>query len=83
MNDLFGGTVPPRKRATNVSLSSALLAEARALGVNVSQACETGLEAEVRETRARAWLEANKAAIESSNRYVEEHGLPLASHRLF
>jgi antitoxin CcdA len=74
---------PPRKRPTNVSLSPHLLDEAKALGVNVSQACERGLEEQIRETRARAWLEANRAALISSNRYVEEHGLPLLRHRRF
>jgi post-segregation antitoxin (ccd killing protein) len=29
------------------------------------------------------WLEANRAAIESSNKYVAEFGLSLASLRLF
>jgi antitoxin CcdA len=72
-----------RRRATNVSLSPHLLEEAKALGINVSQACESGLEARIRETRGKAWLEANRAALESWNDYVEEHGLPLARHRQF
>ncbi len=72
-----------RRRATNVSLSPHLLEEAKALGVNVSQACERGLEERIREMRAKAWLEANRAALQSSNDYVEEHGLPLARHRHF
>lgn len=71
------------KRPTNVSLSSALLDEARGLGINLSRACEQGLEEEVRKARAAAWLEANQAALESSNAYVEKHGLPLARYRLF
>lgn len=53
------------------------------LNINVSQACERGLEEQIRATRARAWLEANKAALDSSNRYVEERGLPLVRHRRF
>ncbi len=50
------------KRATNVSLSERLVAEARALGVNVSRACEAGLEKEVGEARARRWQEENVEA---------------------
>jgi len=76
-------TAAARKRATNVTLSTALLDEARALGVNVSQACEQGLEQQVRSVRAAAWIEENREAIESSNAYVERHGLPLARYRLF
>jgi antitoxin CcdA len=76
-------TASPRKRPTNVTLSTALLDQARELGVNVSQACEQGLEQQVRTARAAAWLEENREAIESWNRYVEEKGLPLARHRRF
>jgi antitoxin CcdA len=36
-----------------------------------------------KEERAKRWLEENWAAIESSNAYVEEHGLPLKEYRLF
>lgn len=36
------------------------------------------------ETEQRdAWLEENRAALESSNRYVEESGLPLGEYRMF
>lgn len=72
-----------QKRATNVSLSADLIEEAKRLNVNISQACERGLEQQVAKSRAEAWLEANREAIESSNAYVEKHGLPLARYRPF
>jgi antitoxin CcdA len=72
----------PRK-ATNVSLAANLLTEAKALNVNVSQAAEAGLAAAVAERRAALWLQVNQAALESSNAYVEQNGLPLAKHRQF
>ena len=71
------------KRATNVSLDGRLLTEARALGINISRACDHGLALHIAEERARRWLEENKAALDSSNAYVERHGLPLARHRQF
>jgi antitoxin CcdA len=71
------------KRATNVSLSGRLLSEARALGINVSRACDRGLALQIAEERARRWLDENKAALESSNAYVERRGLPLARYRQF
>ena len=71
------------RRATNVSLDSAYLAEARELGINISQACERGLVETLAEERAKRWLEENREAIESSNAYVEKHGLPLSRYRLF
>jgi antitoxin CcdA len=71
------------RKATNVSLDAALLAEAKALRINVSQAAEAGLSHAVAEKRAELWLTANREALESSNAYVEAHGLPLARHRQF
>jgi antitoxin CcdA len=71
------------KRATNVSLNAALLDEAKQLGINVSQACEQGLAKEIAEARAQRWLDANAEALDSSNAYVERHGLPLGEYRQF
>ncbi len=71
------------RRATNVTLSIDLLAQARALGLNVSQACEQGLKAEIVRRRAAQWLEENRDALASSNDYVERNGLPLSEFRRF
>jgi antitoxin CcdA len=71
------------KRATNVSLSEALVAEARELGVNVSRACEEGLESEVCRERAKRWQEENAAGFEAWNAYIERNGVPLAKYRKF
>lgn len=71
------------KRATNVSLSASLIDDAKQLNVNISQACERGLQEQVAKSRAEAWLAANLEALESSNTYVEKHGLPLARYRQF
>ena len=71
------------RRATNVSISARLLEEARALDINVSRAAERGLAAALAERRAALWVEENRGALESSNAYVERHGLPLAKYREF
>lgn len=71
------------KKPTNVSLNAELVEEARALGINVSEACQTGLAAQVKKARWAKWQDENRAAIEASNEYVREHGLPLAKYRLF
>jgi antitoxin CcdA len=71
------------KKATNVSMAESLLAEAKALRINISQAAEAGLARAVAEKRAALWLEENREAIESSNAYVEQHGLPLEKFRTF
>ena len=72
-----------RKRPTNVSLDGALVEEAKALGINLSQACEEGLAAAAKKERERRWLEENRAAIESHNQWVAKHELPLAKYRMF
>jgi len=76
-------TPPVPRRPTNITLSEPLLHEARALKINLSQACERGLSIEVAETKARLWLEENRSAIDAWNEHVERHGLPLADFRQF
>jgi antitoxin CcdA len=71
------------RKATNVSLDRALLNEAKRLGINVSRACEAGLAGRIAEVRAQRWLDENRAALASSNAYVDRQGLPLARHRQF
>lgn len=71
----------PFRRPTNISLDSKMIDEAKELGINISRACEDGLGAEIRAERGRRWLAENREAIESSNAWVEEHGLPLAKYR--
>jgi len=73
----------PARRATNVTLPEPLLREARALNINLSQACERGLAAAVAETKAQQWLEANREAMDAWNDHVERHGLPLGAFRQF
>jgi antitoxin CcdA len=71
------------KRATNVSLSADLIAEARALQVNVSEACERGLADHVQKAREAKWLEDNLPALEAWNEWVRENGIPYAEYRQF
>ena len=74
---------PLRRKSTNVSLDPRLVEEAKALGVNVSRACEAGLQAELKSARSKQWVEENWEAIQASNAWVAEHGLPLAKYRMF
>ena len=71
------------RKATNVSINEALLSEAKALKINVSKAAEAGLIVALAKKRSELWLEENRAALDSSNSYVEQHGLPLAQYRGF
>lgn len=71
------------RKPTNVSIGQALIEEARVLNVNISQAAEAGLKAALAAKRSELWVQQNQSAIESSNAYVAEKGLPLAKYRGF
>lgn len=71
------------KRATNVTIDPVLLDEARSLNINLSATFEASLRDAVRARKAAAWLEENRAAIQSSNEWVEKHGLPFEKYRQF
>ncbi len=71
------------RRATNVTLPEGLLKDARSLGINLSQACERGVLAEIADVRRRRWLDENKDAFSAWNDYVADQGLPLDRFRQF
>jgi antitoxin CcdA len=71
------------RRPANVSLPTALLAEAKQLGINVSDACEAGLNQRVAQMRRERWLQDNREAIDSYNARIEKDGLTLARYRQF
>ena len=72
-----------RRRATNVTLPDALVAEARRLDVNLSKASEAGVANAVRAAATARWKADNADWITSHRRWVEEHELPLERYRLF
>ena len=63
------------KKPTNVSVRADLLAEARALGLNLSRTLESALEQAIREKRREQWLEDNNEALQAYNRHIERDGL--------
>lgn len=71
------------KRAINVSLNKDVVAGAKEMGINISQACERGLAAEIKRAREEKWLLENQEAIEATNAWVAKNGLPLAKYRVF
>ncbi|OEJ68499.1 type II toxin-antitoxin system CcdA family antitoxin [Magnetovibrio blakemorei] len=72
-----------QRRATNITVSSDLLTTAKALKVNLSRAAESGIAQAVKKKQAEQWALDNKAALESSNAYVDQRGLPLSKYRQF
>ena len=66
---------PARKVATNISLQSEVVREAKALGVNLSEVCEAAVVEAVRRKRREAWLAENRAAIDAYNAAVARDGV--------
>lgn len=73
----------PARRATNLTLSADVLAEAKALGINISRACDDYLRGLVKAERERRWRKENAEFIAAYNRQVEEEGVALEQWRMF
>ena len=78
---------PPKpqgaKRAANLTLSTDLLAEAKALGINISKACDTHLRELVRKEKEARWKVEHDDFIQACNQTVAEESLPLEAWRTF
>jgi antitoxin CcdA len=72
-----------KRKSVNLTMDSGIVAAAREAGVNLSQVSEASIAQAVRALREQRWIEDNRAAIDSSNAYVEKHGLPFAKFRQF
>ncbi len=81
MRATFSAQAP--KKATNLSLNSELLAEAKRLNINLSSTMEKALEKEISSRLKAEWLEQNAAAIQACNELTEKHGLFSDSYRAF
>jgi antitoxin CcdA len=64
-----------QKKPTNVSVRADLLAEAKALGLNLSRTLEAAIEQAIREKRRQQWLDDNHKALEAYSRHIEKDGL--------
>jgi antitoxin CcdA len=71
------------RQRLNLTLPGSLVEEAKALGLNLSRACESGLEAAVAAERARRWQAENRPFFDWYNAKVEKDGLLLAEYRQF
>ena len=81
MRNSFNTSSP--KKATNLSLNSELLSEAKRLNINLSATMEKALEKEVSQRLQTEWLEENAKAIDACNELTTKHGLFSDSYRVF
>lgn len=72
MNRLYNEASP--RKATNLTVNSDLLAQARELGINLSAVLERSLAEEVKKRRAELWLQQNREAIAAYNQDILESG---------
>jgi antitoxin CcdA len=72
-----------RKRAANLSLRQDVVTDARALGINLSRACEQHLCELIRRERERRWRTEHAGFMTAYNATVEQSGLPLEHWKTF
>lgn len=73
----------PTKKATNITLSADVLADAKTFGINISQTCDAYLRDVVKKERERRWLAEHVEYIAAHNQTIETEGLPLDQYRTF
>lgn len=71
------------RKAHDLTVSEALIAEAKALGLDITGAAEKGIALAIKAEKERRWRQENAEAIQADNDYVAKHGLPLAKYRQF
>lgn len=63
------------KKASNLSINSDLLRQAKALDINLSATLEAALKVKIQELRAQQWIEENRDSISAYNESVAERGV--------
>jgi antitoxin CcdA len=69
----FDASAP--KKATNLSINSDLLRQAKELNINLSQQVEGYLSELVRKAKEQQWLTENADAIAAYNKRIEKDGV--------
>ncbi|MEM8577500.1 MAG: type II toxin-antitoxin system CcdA family antitoxin [Pseudomonadota bacterium] len=73
----------PQKTKVNLTIDKDHVAEARALGLNMSHVAGEAIAKALKEERERRWKTENRSKIEAYNAWVEENGVPFADLRKF
>ncbi len=66
---------PGVKRAINLSVNASLLAQAKALGMNLSATLEDALSAALKQKQRENWLRDNHAAMAAYNEQTDQEGV--------
>jgi antitoxin CcdA len=76
-------SVQAAKKATNITLSQEVVADAKALGLNLSQTCERLLRETIRAEKERRWASEHADFIAAYNQRVQDEGVVLDDWRMF
>lgn len=71
------------KKATNLSINTDLLNQAKALHINLSATLERALAEAIRDKQRQQWLQDNQQSIEDYNQRIEAEGCFSDSLRSF
>lgn len=71
------------KKATNLSINSDLLKQAREFKINLSSAFEKALAELVKQRQEEQWLKSNQKAINTYNKFVDDNGVFSKNSRSF
>jgi antitoxin CcdA len=71
------------RKSTSMNLDGEVIAEAKALGINLSKAAENGIANAIKSERARMWKSENAGAITDYNDMIASAGVPLSQFRKF
>lgn len=72
-----------RRAPVNLTVQPSLLAEAKALHINLSQTLEVALQQAVEDARRATWLAENQPGIDVLNDVVAQHGAFSKGRRTF
>ena len=71
------------KKATNLSINSDLLSQARTLNINLSGTLEQALVETIKQRQSEQWLAENRTAIAAYNEHIEMNGVFSDGFRTF
>lgn len=66
-----------RRRSINLTIREDVIAAVKSLSLNASQAAEAGLIEAIRQARAQAWRQENRAGVDAHNARIETDGVLL------
>ena len=71
------------KKAINLTLDPFVLEEAKLLGINISQVCNSFLKSYIKAEKERLWKLEYSNVFSSYNKIIDLEGLPLEQWRSF